>query len=112
MKKEYSRPVLQTQPYVFDNICDLTTSPTPADDQYGEDAKSRNEFEDFQAAASHSDLQPLMFKTKWKVISMLFLLDAYRQSVGSTNHKPHSSEQIIKKYFILYNSRMDVFYDL
>ena len=47
MKKEYSRPVLQTQPYVFDNICDLTTSQTPADDQYGEDAKSRNEFEDF-----------------------------------------------------------------
>ena len=41
-----------------------------------------------------------------------FLLDAYRQSVGGTNHKPHSSEQIIKKYFILYNSRMDVFYDL
>ncbi len=41
-----------------------------------------------------------------------FLLDAYRQSVGGTNHKPHSSEQIIKKYFILYNSRMGVFYDL
>ena len=38
---------MQTQPYVFDNICDLTTSQTPADDQYGEDAKSRNEFEDF-----------------------------------------------------------------
>ena len=38
---------MQTQPYVFDNICDLTTSPTPADDKYGEDAKSRNEFEDF-----------------------------------------------------------------
>ena len=43
MKKEYSRPELLQQQYTMDNICQLVTS----DDQYGEDAKSRNEFEDF-----------------------------------------------------------------
>lgn len=37
---------MQTQPYVIDNICDLITSPTPADDKFGEDAKSRNEFDE------------------------------------------------------------------
>ena len=48
MKKEYSRPELLQQQYTMDNICQLVTSPgTPANDQYGEDAKSRNEFEDF-----------------------------------------------------------------
>ena len=48
MKKEYSRPELLQQQYTMDNICQLVTSPgTPADGQYGEDAKSRNEFEDF-----------------------------------------------------------------
>ena len=48
MKKEYSRPELLQQQYTMDNICQLVTSDgTPAKDQYGEDAKSRNEFEDF-----------------------------------------------------------------
>ena len=48
MKKEYSRPELLQQQYTMDNICQLVTSDgTPANDQYGEDAKSRNEFEDF-----------------------------------------------------------------
>ena len=48
MKKDYSRPELLQQQYTMDKICQLVTSPgTPADGQYGEDAKSRNEFEDF-----------------------------------------------------------------
>ena len=48
MKKEYLRPELLQQQYMMDRICQLVTSPgTPADNQYGEDAKSRNEFEDF-----------------------------------------------------------------
>ena len=48
MKKEYSRPELLQQQYTMDNICQLVTSDgTPANDQNGEDAKSRNEFEDF-----------------------------------------------------------------
>ena len=48
MKKEYLRPELLQQQYMMDKICQLVTSPgTPADDRYGEDAQSRNEFEDF-----------------------------------------------------------------